>query len=379
MKKRLAVALVAAVVLFAVCAIPAFAEGYNNGQYNFKTGQNETTYGGNAGTYVRTPASSVQTTSFTGPHGGYMTTTNKCEDCHSTHYATGKYMLLRADGRTDACNFCHVGGGGSKTNIQMDNSYSATSAVATDTMGYGTGHTLGYKGAAPAGINPAFSDQQGLACFDCHSPHGNSARVLGFPFSDPGRKMGGTVVQAVYRVGDVQGTVFAAGPVNIATAANGPDGTYWGLSIDEGNYVLVTRTGGVNTVAKKPVWPAGRFLILKDPNPADNDMNIAAAGTTAKNGTVKYGISWDNPIGPADAAYGGDDLARAADPTWNDVATPNHMWPKGILSVNEFCADCHNGAAGMSTQAAEVYRPNPSDTTTGSYVVAYSHDAQPRH
>lgn len=377
-RKLVAIAL-GAIALVALAAAPAFAEGYNDGNWNFTTGSDVSTYAGNAGLYVRTATGAGQIASFSGPHGGYTTTTNKCQDCHSTHYATGKYMLLRANSREEACDFCHVGGGGSQHNIQMDNAYDMTGVDVTGTAagGNGTGHTLGYKGNAPADINPAFSDPNGFACFDCHTPHGNSARVLA-TFADPGRKMGGFIVQNVFKVGDPQGTVFAAGPVDIRTAANGADGTYWGVTTDEGNVIVVTRTGGVNTPAKKPIWPGGRFLLLKNPDGA-NDMSEVPTGTVADNGQVKMAISWDDPIGPADTAYGGDDRSHSANPAWNNSATPNKFDPLGLNSVSEFCTDCHAGAAGLSNQPANVWRPNPSDLATGSYVVAQSHDAQPRH
>ena len=43
------------------------------------------------------------------PHGGYSTTSNKCEVCHAVHRATGTYRLLRVDRPDDACDYCHIG------------------------------------------------------------------------------------------------------------------------------------------------------------------------------------------------------------------------------------------------------------------------------
>ncbi len=397
--KRAIIVSIAVVALMALCAVPAFAEGYNNGNWNFTTGTSDTalldgsSYGANAGQYVRTPAGVGQIRDFSGPHGGYTTTTNKCQDCHSTHYATGSYMLLRADDRTTACDFCHTGGGGSKTNIQMDNQYDTVGVTSTETMGFGTGHTLGYKGNAPGDIDPAFTDAQGLSCFDCHTPHGNSARVLA-TFADPGRPMGGTVVQNVYRAGQPAGTVFQAGPVDLNTAsyvATSNAGMFWGIEVNQGNIVIVknktaaeTAGGAIMVVQKKPVWPTGRFLLLKDPDANDGDDSLLATSTNAAGmstgvATKKFAISWDDPIGPADGAYGGDDSVHAANPAGNNVATTNHPWPKGLMATSEMCADCHGGTAGLSNQAANVWKPNPLDSKTGAYLVAYSHDAQPRH
>jgi len=183
--------LVAIAALLLVTAIPAFAEGYNDPlQYTRDTGY------------------------FTGPHGGYTTTTNKCADCHSTHYAAGSYMLLRANSREAACDYCHGGGGGSEVSIMMDNDYRAgtydmaqASAVETTTAGYGTGHTLGYEGNAPTDIDPAFSESQGFACFNCHTPHGNSARVLE-AFGSPSHPAGDGFVETIYGVSFMDAQMF---------------------------------------------------------------------------------------------------------------------------------------------------------------------------
>lgn len=43
------------------------------------------------------------------PHGGYNTTTNRCSMCHAVHRAEGSMGLTRADERSDACAYCHVG------------------------------------------------------------------------------------------------------------------------------------------------------------------------------------------------------------------------------------------------------------------------------
>ena len=93
MRKALTLAIMALVALM-LMAGTAFAEGYNDGGINYQlpngAGYDDSgVYGGNAGIYVRTPQGSNQTTSAQGPHGGYSVSTNKCQDCHSTHYALG--------------------------------------------------------------------------------------------------------------------------------------------------------------------------------------------------------------------------------------------------------------------------------------------------
>lgn len=381
LRKLALIALLACAVVL-MGALPAFAEGYNDGNWNYASGADETTYGANAGLYVRNPLGSGQIYSASGPHGGYTTTTNKCADCHSTHYATGTYMLLRSDSRADACNFCHVGGGGSQTNIQMDNDYNATSVEPTTGAGYGTGHTLGYTGMAPADIKPAFSKSGGFACFDCHTPHGNSERVL-TTFANPGRSMGTTaMVDNIYLT---DGTFVEAGPLNISTWSTTtvpPAGTaYFGVKLDAGNVIQkkTPTATGPTSLANKPVWPTGRFLLVKNPDVETSgtvevsDMTTGtAAGTDAQIGYNKLAIGWDDPLGPADGAYGGD---QDADNDGNFFGGTD-----GGLSVNEFCTDCHDGTGGQSTQQAVVHKPGATDTGYGAgYLMASSHDAQPRH
>jgi predicted CXXCH cytochrome family protein len=400
-KRILTIAAIAATML-AITATPALAEGYNNGGINYTTGTNVAGYGNNAGLYVRTP-NATQTASMSGPHGGYTTTTNKCQDCHSTHYAKGSYVLLRANRREDACTFCHGGGGGSTINIQMDNAYDANGPAIDGSRGMGTGHSLGYKGNAPDDINPAYTAANGLACFDCHTPHGNSARVL-TTFANPGRayfedpsKPGSknwvTAINgnkaAVGSSVIIGGVTFNAvndptyGPVyDLNTSPSTvPTATMWGLTPVEGNFVI--RTAATVKAVVKPVWPTGRFLLLKNPDNLEPVSDVATSSSdpsatvptgaiykTADHGYNKLSINWDDPLGPADVAYGGEQDK-------NGGAFPSS--PNGILAESEFCTDCHDGAAGSSGQPANVWVPSQENSVTGSYQVAYAHDAQPRH
>jgi hypothetical protein len=339
----------------------------------------------NTGLYVRDAEGGDQIESRRGPHGGYSLTTRKCADCHSVHHApAGSILLLRGSNRFDVCDYCHVGGGGSKTNIQMDNSYDASSVVPSTTRGQGTGHTMGYQGAAPIDIRPAFSDSQGLACFDCHSPHGNTARVL-TTFANPGRAVeptdsvmqpygpGGNDLTAAY---EAAYGVPSNGLYDLGVATDLSIGTAWGITRGEGN-IVVNYAGDGLGAQRLHVWPGGRFLLIKNP-----DVEIVAAAEvpdtvvsdTADNGQNKLAIDWADPLGPADSAYGGDqDADRGYAPPFNPAGVT------GLLSVSEFCTDCHDGAAGASTQQATVWYPDPAaNDATGQYVDSYSHDAQPR-
>lgn len=403
-KRFFAIALVA-IAIIALTVVPALAEGYNG--YSFDGAGNITD---GTGAYTRASGYAA------GPHGGYNSTTNKCQDCHSTHYAAGSYVLLRANSREAACDYCHVGGGGSTVNIQMDNTYNTAAAVAGgadaivdtgDSRGMGVGHTLGYSGNAPVDINPAFSDPDGLACFDCHTPHGNSARVLS-TFANPGRAFEPTnLVTGVFGMAgrDVSAAFAVAYPAAVSTSAKGNtlynlgaatdlaaggQVKLWGLTESEGNIVFNDGTDAKG-VMKKPIWPTGRFLLLKNPDVEIvggvevSDMTTdTVAGDGISDEENKYAINWDDPLGPADPNYGGvQDRDYNKTMPWNpspsaaaEFGSDNY----GLSAVSEFCTDCHDGAAGASTQAANVWYPDEvANDDTGAYTVVYSHDAQPRH
>lgn len=366
MSRRVLAVFVLACAVVALTALPAFAEGYNTPtQYTVANGY------------------------FSGPHGGYTTTTNKCADCHSTHYATGSYMLLRASSREAACDYCHGGGGGSTINIMMDNDYKAVGsdtstgvAQAVDSQGKGTGHTLGYTGLAPTDIKPAFQSDEGFACFDCHSPHGNSDRIL-TTFSNPGRALGtSNVMVATGQTGFVGKEVSFDGIINAAGE--------WGIDPAYGNLKWWGNPDGAGArLIYRPIWPNGRFLLLKDPHStADEgvaDTVVAAVGTTATAGVNKYKIDWAEPLGPADGSYGGgqnndNDNTFPFAPKQTVDTDANGQLDGGFLSESEFCTDCHDGTGGASTQAAEIWKPaGVSGSTEGTYAVAFSHDTQPRH
>jgi hypothetical protein len=130
----------------------------------------------------------------------------------------------------------------------------------------------------------------------------------------------------------------------------------------------------------RPIFPAGRFLLLKDPHSTaaegrpDTDTPRSVYGDVtelATDGLNKIAIDWDNPLGPADGGYGGGQD--------NDNNNPFPFAPVvegvgGFASLSEFCVDCHDGTGGASTQPAEVW-----NSIEGTYTVAFSHDAQPRH
>jgi hypothetical protein len=152
----------------------------------------------------------------------------------------------------------------------------------------------------------------------------------------------------------------------------------WGIDYVYGNFVWDGDATASFSLRYRPIWPNGRWLLLKnahtDATELQPDTAVAATSTVADNGFNKYAINWTEPLGPADGTYGGYQDNDSDQPfPFAPASGTSPTGTGGFLSVSEFCTDCHDGTAGASTQSANVYKPG-----TG-YVVAYAHDAQPRH
>ncbi len=350
-----------------------------------------------------------------GPHGGYLTSTHRCRECHAVHRAAGKFKLLRSDTRFEACDWCHGTGAGSGFNIQMD----SDDAYTTE---YNTGHTMGFgiqsgKWKAPDDTYPAFTPNYwmgGFSCFDCHSPHANPQRLLGF--TDSGQSYGLIVTQTGINKGKVLSIINPGhGTITDGDAA-----------ADAPSYCIECHINETLTKPRNPLplYQAGSWLLVKNP-----DREIATATDTGvpyydvdqgalvttdiANGTEisdmiyassavvngqtevtggqlhqfdnnttypvnKVPIDWNIPIG----------IAIKNDPTtgFDHRSTTKQYW-----QVSEFCTDCHDGNAGLHTIAAPLFSEDRAlrdqqpqsgtDTVTwkGEYDLAYGHDAQPRH
>lgn len=99
-----------------------------------------------------------------GPHGGYLTTTNKCQVCHSVHSAPADgILLLPAATITGTCRFCHDGTGG----IGVYESIAAR-AGADAVKGE---HSVDVTRTVPGGSTEL---TENLDCGSCHSPHGSN-------------------------------------------------------------------------------------------------------------------------------------------------------------------------------------------------------------
>lgn len=150
------------------------------------TGNNETNTWNPAGpTYAFPGASAVATPSaqrggaewtaaLGSPHQGYLSTTNKCEVCHSPHRAGNNvsvggtsfkllYGTTAASGATGSCLVCHVA-----SSLAIKDVYDTTAAPVRG------GHDL----AAMTGGVPDSSwatANASLGCSDCHTVHGAGA------------------------------------------------------------------------------------------------------------------------------------------------------------------------------------------------------------
>ncbi|MHB1340754.1 MAG: hypothetical protein ACYC77_01915 [Coriobacteriia bacterium] len=91
------------------------------------------------------------------PHSGYSTSSKDCGVCHAVHKAVPTGQILMRDSVANACVYCHIT---SATGlIQV---YAATAS--------------NYNGATD--LKTAHSTAGGVACTDCHTPHGAKSLIL---------------------------------------------------------------------------------------------------------------------------------------------------------------------------------------------------------
>jgi len=110
-----------------------------------------------------------------GPHGGYDTTSTKCQACHSVHQATVAETRIALTRGMTGCEFCHLGVGPYASAV-----YVATNGNPTE-EGFGkeedsgaqvaSGHRIGFAGPVPAST---IEGDVSLMCSTCHMVHGTT-------------------------------------------------------------------------------------------------------------------------------------------------------------------------------------------------------------
>ena len=343
------------------------------------------------------------TATASSPHGNYSTGTHKCRECHAVHRASGKFKLTRADSRTEACEWCHGCGAGSGFNIQMDNDDALTQE-------YNVGHTLGFgvnggKYKAPDDTYPAYTPKYymgGFSCIDCHSPHGNKWRVIGY--NNFWQALGWTTTAQAWAGGyesfDLTlapskwlseyvirnpGAWYRAGAM---TTLGSPAGI---RGFKAGTWILVKNpdqeiawTTMTPSSTLPPVFVKGSAVVYGPHNPIRpgeeipdilthryNGVATSAASTALAVPVNKMAIDWEVPMGSRVAGEG--------EISYRDTERASPGAPLTFV-LAEFCADCHDGNAGLHTVATAMYSEDRAERNdTVPYDIGYSHDAHIRH
>lgn len=319
-----------------------------------------------------------------GPHGGYLTSTHKCRECHAVHRAAGKFKLTRSDTRYEVCDWCHGSGAGSGYNIQTDNDDNYTTE-------YNVGHTMGFgvesgKWRAPDDTYPAFAPEYwlgGFSCLDCHSPHANPARLLGF--KDDGTAWG---EWAIANPGhdDLSSAKSRNEPVYPPGSwllIKNPDRELATTTDTFSYYQFSEETNTPGTIVEVTIYPEDEIIDLYAAYQTTDTPSIQAGLLMQYSGSDnerypvnKIATDWNTPIGLANSSQSGED----------DIGHTRRNTTDRIWSMSEFCTDCHDGNAGLHTIPAPLFseeralrdRGNEFGNWTGNYEIAYGHDTQPR-
>lgn len=104
-------------------------------------------YGNIIGTTGNSASFTGSNTVTKNPHGRYMSDTNQCSNCHTTHSAKGKGLINQQD-QSQLCYLCHDAGGQSEFDVAAQFGKTAPYAVSHHKVPEGT-----------------------QLCSDCHNPH----------------------------------------------------------------------------------------------------------------------------------------------------------------------------------------------------------------
>lgn len=109
-----------------------------------------------------------------GPHGGYVSTTNKCRECHAVHRAYSSQVLLRYQTILANCRYCHDPTFGVTSETVAPRGWVYQVIPSSEIRG---GHNLRME-VATSILGGSFSLDTTFTCTSCHSPHANPRRMI---------------------------------------------------------------------------------------------------------------------------------------------------------------------------------------------------------
>lgn len=117
-----------------------------------------------------------------GPHGGYVSTTNKCRECHAVHRAYSSKVLLRYQTILANCRYCHDPTFGVTSETVATRGWVYQVIPSTEIEG---GHNPGME-IATSILGGNFGLDATFTCTSCHSPHANPRRMITSSFVGDG-------------------------------------------------------------------------------------------------------------------------------------------------------------------------------------------------
>ena len=267
------------------------------------------------------------------PHGGFVSTSDYCEQCHDLHNAAAGYQLLKYGSqseKTEVCDACHnPGGPGALPAFARPYYEVATASVKathrpTMTLAADSGSsTLGI------GTSSFFSSDQPL-CFACHSPHDNDTVI---PYTDDNSD---TATSHLLRKGG-EGTRFLPGSGSVAVDSYGGD---WcadchNLNAGMGGTNHQVNTLGLTYASASLARSSGAFVM----SPVNEANTLSPDGRTWPICQFCHEDSrqvWDH-LGDAISPF-----AFTTNPVFNAFPHEGDINGFRIESKDDLCLNCHD-------------------------------------
>lgn len=120
------------------------------------------------------------TSTPSGPHGDYISTSQKCEECHAVHRAESPFRLMRYQTVLQNCGYCHDPTFGITTPTVSERAMVMEVIPSSYRLG---GH---FREPKEVTVSPSLALEVGitsdttftLTCSSCHSPHANPSITL---------------------------------------------------------------------------------------------------------------------------------------------------------------------------------------------------------